>query len=246
MDCADNKEKKYIEKRLRTARLQSTLFYLFRIFPIKKRKIVFTTIEGTTGFTCNPKYIALELIEHNKKLSPKEQWELVWLVNDMTKSFPNEIKKVKNTLLNRAFHLTTAHFWIDNSRKQLEVRKRQDQTYIQTWHAKLGFKPTGLDRGASFSKIAYLVTKHDSDMIDYWLSNSDWYDKTLKTGSLYEGKILRTGSPRCDILVNKTKSDCQRVRNKLELKQNVPPQISTQVFLINVRQVLTKQILLRQ
>lgn len=217
---ADINEGKYIKKRLRTARFQSIPFYLFRLFPVKKRKVVFTTIEGTTGFTCNPKYIALELIGRNKTLPVNEQWEFVWLVNDTSKVFPSEIKKVKNTLLNRAFHLTTAHFWIDNSRKQLEARKRRNQIYIQTWHAKLGFKPTGLDRGASFSKIAYLVTKHDSDMVDYWLSNSDWYDKTLKTGSLYEGKVLRTGSPRCDILVNKTEEDCKRVRKMLELEQD--------------------------
>ncbi|MCR5063371.1 MAG: CDP-glycerol glycerophosphotransferase family protein [Treponema sp.] len=208
-------EEKYINKRFCKARLQSIPFYLFRIFPVKKRKVVFTTIEGTTGFTCNPKYIALELLECNKILASKERWELVWLLTDINKVFPDGIKKVKNTLINRAFHLTTARFWIDNSRKQLEARKRRNQIYIQTWHAKLGFKPTGLDRGASFSKIAYLVTKHDSDMIDYWLSNSDWYDRTLKTGSLYEGKILRTGSPRCDILVKSRDNP----KFKTEMKQ---------------------------
>ena len=196
----EENEKRYIRKRLLLARIQSIPFYLCRLFPIKKRRIVFTTIEGTTGFSCNPKYIALELIRRNENLDKDKQWELVWLVNDMSKSFPEGIHKKKNTLWNRAYHLTTARFWIDNSRKQLEVRKRKGQTYIQTWHAKLGFKPTCLDRGESFSKIAYLVSKHDSDMVDYWLSNSDWYDRTLKTGSLYEGKTLRIGSPRCDIL----------------------------------------------
>ncbi len=207
-------EKGYIRKRLIAGNLQSLWFYFFRIFPIKKRKIVFTTIEGTTGFSCNPKYIALELIRRNRELPPNQKYELVWLVNDISKEFPKEIRKVKNTLINRAFELTTAKIWIDNSRKQLEVRKRNGQIYIQTWHAKLGFKPTGLDRGASFSKIAYLVTKHDSDMIDYWISNSDWYDKTLKTGSLYEGKTLRTGSPRCDILVNRTDEISHKVRGR--------------------------------
>ena len=212
-----NDEKSYIRKRLFSAKLQSILFYVFRIFPVKKYKIVFTTIEGSTGFSCNPKYIALELIRDNKNRVDHEKWEMIWLVNDMGKEFPKEICKVKNTLFNRAFHLTTACFWIDNSRKQLETRKRQGQTYIQTWHARLGFKPTGLDRGESFSKIAYLVTKHDSDMIDYWMSDSDWYDKTLKTGSLYEGKIIRSGSPRCDILVNRTEEDRIRVKQRLGL-----------------------------
>ena len=197
-----NQEKQYIRKRIWKAGFQSIAFYICRIFPIKKNKIVFCCIEGTTGYSCNPKYIAEELIRRNKQESDgKKRFKLVWLVNDMSKSFPKEIQVVHNSLWNRAYQLSTAGFWIDNSRKQLEARKRKGQIYIQTWHAKLGFKPTCLDRGASFSKIAYLVSKHDSDLVDYWLSNSDWYDKTLPTGSLYNGKTLRTGSPRCDILV---------------------------------------------
>lgn len=205
-------EEKYILKRIWKARLQSIPFYLFRIFPIRKKKIVFCCIEGTTGYTCNPKYIAEELLRRDAG------YELVWLVNDLSKKFPARIKVVHNTLWRRAYHLTTAHFWIDNSRKQLEARKRKGQTYIQTWHAKLGFKPTCLDRGASFSKIAYIVSKHDSDMIDYVLSNSKWYDDTLPTGMLYNGKILRTGSPRCDILVN----DRGEVRRKVRTEYGLP------------------------
>jgi CDP-glycerol glycerophosphotransferase len=206
-------ENRYIQKRIWKARFQSVLFYICRIFPIREKKIVFCCIEGTTGYSCNPKYIAEELIRRN------EGYELVWLVNDINKTFPKEIKAVKNTLWNRAYHLSTARFWVDNSRKQLECRKRKGQTYIQTWHAKLGFKPTCLDRGASFSRIAYLVSKHDSDMIDCWLSNSDWYDKTLPTGSLYKGKTLRSGSPRCDILVN----DIPKSRVKVRQQYNLPP-----------------------
>lgn len=205
-------EQRYIQKRIWKARFQSIPFYLCRIFPIRKKKIVFCCIEGTTGYTCNPKYIAQELIHR------KEDCELVWLVNDTSKVFPREIKVVHNTLWNRAYHLATAHFWIDNSRKQLEVRKRKKQIYIQTWHAKLGFKPTCLDRGNSFSKIAYLVSKHDSDMIDYVLSNSKWYDDTLPTGMIYNGAILRTGSPRCDILVN----DRSESRKKLRMDYQLP------------------------
>lgn len=209
-------ERAYIRKRILTSRIQSIPFYLFRLAPIKKSKIVFCCIEGTTGYTCNPKYIAKELLQCNEKAVNGEAFELVWLVNDMSKKFPAGIRKVHNTLWNRAYHLATAHIWIDNSRKQLEVRKRKGQIYIQTWHAKLGFKPTCLDRGASFSRIAYLVSKHDSDMVDCWLSNSDWYDKTLPTGSLYEGKTLRTGSPRCDILVRAREND--RLKSRIKEK----------------------------
>lgn len=213
-------EKRYIKMRIRKAGTQSILFYINRIFPIKKRKIVFTCIEGTTGYSCNPKYIAEKLIEQNKKMEFDKQYELVWLVNDINKCFPNDIKVYKNNLWNRAHQLSTAHFWIDNSRKQLECRKRKGQIYIQTWHAKIGFKPTCLDRGESFSKIAYLVSKHDSELVDEWLSNSEWYDKTLHNGSLYDGPTLRTGSPRCDVLINGKEGARKKVREKYGLPGN--------------------------
>lgn len=213
-----NKEKKaeqrYIYKRIRKSKLESIAFYVCRIFPIQRKKIVFCCIEGTTGYTCNPKYIAEELIHRNNN------YKLVWLVNDMSKKFPREIKVVHNTLWRRAYQLTTAHFWIDNSRKQLEVRKRKGQIYIQTWHAKLGFKPTCLDRGEAFSKIAYLISKHDSNMIDFVLSNSQWYDDSLPRGMIYNGSILRTGSPRCDVLVNNKYEYRKKVRKDFGLSDD--------------------------
>ncbi len=201
----------YLWKRKIKAAIQSLPFYLWRLRPIQRKKMVFTTIEGTTGFTCNPKYIALELLRR------KKGYELVWLVNDMTKSFPEGIRKVHNTLGNRARELATAAVWVDNSRKQLEVRKRKGQFYLQTWHAKLGFKPTCLDRGASFSRIAELVSRHDSEMIDLVLSNSDWYDRTLPTGMIYTGPTLRSGSPRCDILLNGRAEQRERIRAQYHL-----------------------------
>ncbi len=209
-----DEEKRYIQKRIWKARFQSIPFYLCRIFPMKRKKIVFCCIEGTTGYTCNPKYIAEEFIRRNG------EYDLVWLVNDIKKEFPREIKVVHNTLWNRAYHLSTAGFWIDNSRKQMEVRKRRGQIYIQTWHAKMGFKPTCLNRGASFSQIAYLISRHDSDMIDYVLSNSEWYDDTLPAGMLYNGAVLRTGSPRCDILVKDRTEQKKWVRSRFKLPKD--------------------------
>jgi CDP-glycerol glycerophosphotransferase len=208
------KEDCYVQKRLWKARLQSLLFYFFRIFPIKRNKIVFTTIEGTTGFSCNPKYIAKELLRREAGC------ELVWLVNDMSKQFPYGIRKVHNTLWNRAYELTTAAVWIDNSRKQLEVRKRKKQLYLQTWHANICLKPIGLQRGKSFSHIAYLVSKHDSNFVDYFLSDAEYYEKhILPDGALYNGPALRFGTPRCDILVNERENMHHIIRQRYHLSQ---------------------------
>ena len=118
-----SKEDRYIRRRLRQGRKQAREFYYCRKYPINPKKIVFTTIEGTTGFSCNPKYIALELLRRRRDL------DLVWFVDDMSKEFPAGI------------------------RKQLECRKRSGQLYLQNWHASIATKPIGLQRGASISGV---------------------------------------------------------------------------------------------
>ncbi len=199
-------EDRYIRKRLREARRQAREFYYCRKYPIQENKIVFTTIEGSTGFSCNPKYIALELLRRNLGL------DLVWLVDDMKKEFPKGIRKVKNTLKKRAYELSTAKVWIDNSRKQLEVRKRPGQFYLQTWHGSIWIKPLGLERKEKFSKIAYLVSKHDSQMVDCLLSNSKWLEQHAEIGLVYSGEMIRTGTPRCDVMINGRKEWHRRIR----------------------------------
>lgn len=209
-----SKEDRYIRRRLRQGRKQAREFYYCRKYPINPKKIVFTTIEGTTGFSCNPKYIALELLRRRRDL------DLVWLVDDMSKEFPAGIRKVKNTLKNRAYELSTAAVWVDNSRKQLECRKRPGQFYLQTWHASIAIKPIGLERGASFSKIARMVTEHDSHMIDLFVTNSAWVEEHAALGMLYHGKMIRTGSARVDALINDRDNIRRKFREKYRLAKD--------------------------
>lgn len=209
-----SKEDRYIRRRLRQGRKQAREFYYCRKYPINPKKIVFTTIEGTTGFSCNPKYIALELLRRRQDL------DLVWLVDDMSREFPAGIRKVKNTLKNRAYELSTAAVWVDNSRKQLECRKRPGQFYLQTWHASIATKPIGLQRGASFSKIARMVTEHDSRMIDLFVTNSAWVEEHAALGMLYQGKMIRTGSARVDALINDRDNIRRKFREKYGLAKD--------------------------
>ena len=56
------KEFSYILYRRLKAYLLSTLFYVLRIYPVKKEKVVFSNFEGR-GYGCNPKYIAEEILK---------------------------------------------------------------------------------------------------------------------------------------------------------------------------------------
>lgn len=188
------REKTYIRYRKLKALGNKVCFILCRIFPIKRNRISVCTFEGKGGFGCNPKYIVEELHRRNP------EYEFVWFVSDMKKEFPDYIKKVPNTLLSRAYWLSTSKIWIDNYRKPYGTCKRRDQYYINTWHGSIGFKSIGLWRGNAFSKIAYLVSKNDSEMIDYVVVDSEWCEEVFPKGLAYKGDFLRLGAPRCDAL----------------------------------------------
>ncbi|MSS10454.1 hypothetical protein FYJ38_17615 [Clostridium sp. WB02_MRS01] len=207
-------EEKYINRRKRKAFLTSFAYYLLWIFPVCKKKIVFTTFEGDGGYCCNPRYVAEALLRKD------ENFELVWLVNDIEKQFPQGIRKIKNTFWNRAYHLTTAKVWVDNSRKAYGTRKRKSQLYIQVWHAAIGFKPLGLFRGKLFPKMAYLVSEYDSKLADYVISNSEWCTRLIPDQLIYTGRIIKTGSPRCDIFLTRRKEVYRELRKRYEIPQD--------------------------
>lgn len=199
-------EARYIRKRKIRAFWTYLLYCVLRIFPIKENKLVFTAFEGDGGYCCNPRYIAEELLGRD------EEYEIIWLVNNMKKEFPKGIRKVRNTFLNRAYHLVTAKVWVDNSRKAFGTAKRKNQLYIQTWHAALGFKPVGKFRGKLFPRIAHIVSAYDSMLADYVISNSEWCTRLYPKMLLYHGDIIKTGTPRCDNLVKKREEIHESVR----------------------------------
>lgn len=216
---AKNKEEKlYILKRRIKAFGNSLCFYLCRVFPIKKNLVSVCTFEGKGGFGCNPKYIVMELHKQDPSI------EFVWFVNKDVideKEFPEYIKKIPNTLWSRAYWLSKSKVWIDNYRKPYGTTKRKGQYYINTWHGTVGFKSIGLWREDMFSQMAYRVSKNDSDMIDCICSDSRWCDEVFPKGLIYDGKIERTGYPRCDILFGSKEKERNRFRDKFKLSRNV-------------------------
>ena len=184
----------YICHRKLIAFANKLCFIFCRVFSIKRNRISICTFEGKGGFGCNPKYIVQELHRRN------EDYEFIWFVNNMQKEFPSYVKKVPNTLWSRAYWLSTSKVWIDNYRKPYGTCKRKRQYYLNTWHGTIGFKSMGLWRGEAFSKMAYLVSKNDSDMIDDAIIDSKWCEEVWPKGLVYNGECLRTGAPRCDAL----------------------------------------------
>lgn len=215
-------EKNYIRYRKLKAFANRCCFYVCRIFPIKKNLISVCTFEGKGGFGCNPKYLVQEL--HRKH----PEYEFVWFVNESSweKQFPEYIRKVPNTLWSRAYWLTRSKVWIDNYRKPYGTCKRKGQYYLNVNHYTIGIKCTGLWRGEGFSKMAYLVSKNDSDMIDDLVIDSDWCEEVSSNGLVYNGTYQKTGAPRCDILYG----DRSDARQKFREKHNLPYDANVVLF----------------
>lgn len=208
-------EERYITGRRMKAFINSIAFYLCRVFPIKRNLISVCTFEGKGGFGCNPKYVVKELHERDEKL------EFVWFVNEDIidkKEFPDYIKKVPNTLWNRAYYLSKSKIWIDNYRKPYGTVKRKNQYYINVNHYTVGIKCTGLWRGDGFSKMAYLVSKADSENVDALVTDSKWCMDVSPKGFVYTGEFLNTGAPRCDVLYG----DRTKYREAFKKKHNIP------------------------
>ena len=215
-------EELYILYRRLKAATSWSIYLMCSVFPIKKNKIVFSAFEGG-GYGCNPKYIAEEIIYRMHKSG--KSYELIWLVNDTNKKFPKEVRPVKNTLWNRAYHLSTAKVWVDNARKNYGTRKRKDQFYMQTWHGPMGVKPVGRVRGKSFTKIAAIVTQYDAKLEDCFLINSKYAFDNFRN-SFYNEPLIKTGSPRCDILIN----DVDLQRKSIRQKLNLPPDVKLVMY----------------
>ena len=185
----------------------SVFCLFFSIFKINKTKIHVSCWNGRGGFSCNPKYIILEL---NKEFPGK--YEIYWATNDPEKEhkkFPSYIHLVKYHSLHSLYHQMTSFLWIDNCRKDMPI-KRRGQHYLQTWHGSGPMKKIEADvRDALVVGYEYNARK-DSKMIDWILSGSGIETKIYKNSFWYTGQILEYGSPRSDALFYPRKDELKK------------------------------------
>lgn len=169
------------------------IMYVIRVFPIDNRKIVISNFNGR-GYGDNPKYVCEALSYKNKKL--------VWLVKQYDGNIPNYVVQVRYESIKSLYHLATAKIWLDNSRKEIYVRKRKQQIYIQMWHGSIALKKIEKDAIDILNNKYIKKAINDSKMINLMISNSNFSDILFSRAFWYTGEILKSGSPRNDILFN--------------------------------------------
>lgn len=173
-------------------------FYLFRIFPMNKRKIVLCNV---WGFGDNAKYVTEELVRR------KLPYELIFITNHPVKSEQiHGVQFVRANSLAAIKALATAGVWVESNRKEAFTRKRKGQYYIQLWHGGLPLKKIEGDC-AEFLGEAYIKrAKRDSKITDLYVSNGTFCTDMYRRAFWFSGQILECGTPRNDILLSKEQS----------------------------------------
>lgn len=187
---------------------------IFSLLPKNRCKVVLQSYYGR-GYSDNPRAIAEVLLN-------KGGFRLYWTVKrpDEAKSLPPEITPLLIDSVSSIYHLCTAGFWIDNSRKWSFTRKRGKQYYIQTWHG-FPLKRIEKDAGDALPPDYIVSAKHDSSMCDLFLSNSRFLSEIYRSGFWYEGDIMEMGFPRNDVLLHGEAARVKKARDELELPEDL-------------------------
>lgn len=194
----------------------TALFHIFHLMPIHKTRVVICNV---WGFGDNAKYVAEELVK--RKRAGKEL-ELFFIANHPETAYaPTGITVYKTNSIKAVYVLATARVWVDNNRKENYIRKRRGQYYIQTWHGGIALKKIEKDYKEKLGQKYIANAKQDSRMTDLYISNSSFCTSMYRNSFWYQGEILECGSPRNDILLNKSTHVAAGVRKRLGVSEAV-------------------------
>jgi CDP-glycerol:poly(glycerophosphate) glycerophosphotransferase len=200
--------------------LKRLMFYPFSLLPLNKRKLVFDNFGGR-GYGDNPKYIADELLKQDENL------DMVWLVNDMSTSVPDGVRKVRYGSWRAFFEWSTAKIWIDNIRNSDRPWKRKNQIYLQTWHGSHGVKLVERDVESTLSKSYAMMAKYDGKISNAIISSCQLQTEQFKKSFWLADnvEVLEYGLPRNDDFFRDTQishiNNTVRVKYKISLDELV-------------------------
>lgn len=168
---------------------------------VEKNKIVFMTYDN--DYSCNPKYIAEEIIRQNLP------WDLVWVVpkkgSMLSSNFPPQIRRVRRGSYFMFKELASAKIWIDNSINCFwePILKKKDQYHIETWHGSMGIKRVGKNDVKNPKWVAR--AKLCSENTNFCISNSTFENDVYATTHWPNTPKLLYGHPRNDYLFSPEK-----------------------------------------
>ena len=179
----------------RRALLQQTIAFRSAQNSPLKNAAIFQAFEGRT-IGDSPFEIMNELKRRNLGI------ELIYVVRSRNQQLPEGVRAVVHGSTEWVRALATSKFIVVNNNLPEFFTKRTGQTYVQTWHGtplkRLG---TDITTGAA-SKFYVSAMAREAAGWDYLISPSPYCTEILPKALGFTGKVLESGYPRNDRLVN--------------------------------------------
>lgn len=192
--------------------------------PICDNKILLAR-DGLAG---HGKQILLRLAEIHPEL------DLVWVTEKKTDEYIPGIRIIaQKDWMTYVEELETSKIWIFGDMIPEYAIKRPEQVYIQVKHwSSITLKSFyfHLKRHLEIKSI-YQYYRHNTDAMDYCMVGSDFDENTCRSGFDFDGKFVRVGSPRSDVLFQ------DGVREIVYEKIGIEPDIHTVLFAPTFRSV---------
>ena len=165
-----------------------------------EKKVVFDSFKGKQ-YSDNPRAISEKMHE----LFP--DYKIVWglsAADGKADFIPDYVKVCDITSMQFRKERASAVAYIRNEAMTEDMHKRKGQLYIQTWHGDRGIKKILYDAWKDGKRPTRVM---DSELTDLFVLGSDYAEKRIKTAFRYTGRVIKTGCPRNDCLINPVNVD---------------------------------------
>lgn len=225
------------KKNLMFRKLTRSFLYMYRYLRYKIRgigqgvdehMILFSTFNGK-AYSDSPKAI-YKYMKNNKQYS---DYKFVWAFKEPDKykylEENNNTKVIRQGTKQYEQYMSKSKYWIFNYRAADHQYPRKDQIFVQCWHGtplkRLGYDLDNPDNVLNTKKEIRNKYRIDAKKFKYLLSPSKFAtEKFISAWNLKEiGKedcIIEQGYPRNDFLINHTKDDIQKIKDKLKINTN--------------------------
>ncbi|WP_010648261.1 CDP-glycerol glycerophosphotransferase family protein [Oceanobacillus massiliensis] len=193
-------------------------FYLLGKLPVRKRSVIFESFLGKQ-YSDSPRAI------YEYMLDNPLGYDMYWSVDRRhIKHFKSkDVKTIRRFSIKWLLLMARAEYWVTNSRLPLWIPKPKHTTYVQTWHG------TPLKRLAADMDEVHMpgtnTVKYKKNFLkeaskwDYLVSPNAYSTEIFKRAFEFDRKIIESGYPRNDFLINSNK---EKMINDIKKLSNLP------------------------
>ncbi len=201
------------------------LLCILYIFPINYKKVFFSSYEGKQ-FSCNPKYIFLQLNKLKKT-------ELTYVYEYNGNNLPVELQKKAKTVTHNSFRyileIMTSRVIITNSGLTPKIPIRRSQILINTWHGGGAYKKVGRDLKREMNGFGNVYWVLSAKQTTFFLSSSRKFSEVIHSShGIPYSKMIKSGMPRNDLFF---KREYQLGLNRDKFKQGLGINNTTRLVL---------------